>query len=65
MLKIRINNKEVFLAMDNIKDKKKKGCDTNAQNSFRCADCGAINYAYENEMPGRCMKCDGQSFTEL
>lgn len=51
--------------MDNIKDKNKKGCGPNGQNSFRCADCGTINYAYENEMPGRCMKCDGQSFTEL
>ncbi|MGI6213662.1 MAG: hypothetical protein ACOYIQ_03850 [Christensenellales bacterium] len=46
-----------------MEDKKKnaKGC----KNQYRCLNCGAINYAYENEMPERCMKCDCDAFTEM
>ncbi|GEM_PF-6896258 len=47
--------------MEDSKRRSNKGCDC----KLRCVNCGAINYAYENEMPDRCMKCDGESFIEI
>ena len=37
----------------------------NQDTQYRCLNCGAINYAYENEMPNHCMKCDNNNFQEV